>query len=239
MAPSSSRKTALVTGANRGLGLETARQLGKLGYDVIVAARQQKAADEAAASLRASGFTATGVALDVADAASIAACAKTVAQKHPTLDVLVNNAGIAGTSGFATPISEVRDADVVDVFTTNTLGPLRVTQALLPLLKKSTAPRIVNVSSGMGQLSEMAGGAASYRISKTALNAVTKLFAVELQDSTAKVNAVCPGWVRTDMGGPEAHRSVEEGASGIVWAATLPVDGPTGGYFRDGKRLDW
>ncbi len=116
---------------------------------------------------------------------------------------------------------------------------MRATQAFLPLLSKSAAARIVNVSGGMGQLSAMASGAAAYRLSKTALNAVTRLFAVELEGTGAKVNAVCPGWVRTDMGGPSAQRSVEDGAKGIAWAATLEVDGPNGGFFRDGKKLDW
>ena len=229
---------ALVTGANRGLGLETARQLGRLGYRVIVTARDQAKAAEAAAALAKEGLEAMPVALDVTAPATSAAAAAAVERRFGRLDVLVNNAGVAG-SGFETPVSKVTPDDILGTFKTNTLGPIQVTQAFLPLLRKSTAPRIVNVSSGLGQLSEMEGGAAAYRLSKTALNAVTKLFAAELKETPAKVNAICPGWCRTDMGGPGAHRSAEEGARSIVWGATLGADGPTGGYFRDGKPIAW
>lgn len=233
------KRVALVTGANRGLGRETAAQLAALGYRVVVAARDATQAETVTADLVRSGADASAVRMDLADPESIAKAAAEIARRLGRLDVLVNNAGIAGDSGFATPLSKTDVSDIERVFATNTLGSLRVTQAFLPLLAKSDAARIVNVSSGMGQLSEMAGGAASYRISKTALNAVTRLFAHELADTPAKVNAVCPGWVRTDMGGPTAHRSVDEGARGIVWAATLGADGPTGGFFRDGKAIDW
>ncbi len=229
---------ALVTGANRGLGLETARQLGKLGYSVVITARDKKKASEAAASLKADGIEAHAVALDVTAPATITAAVGEVEQLFGRLDALVNNAGVAG-AGFNQTMSQVAASDLIDTFKTNTLGPVLVTQAFLPLLKKSSAARIVNVSSGMGQLSDMANGAPAYRVSKTALNAVTKLFANELDGTTAKVNAVCPGWVRTDMGGASAERSIDFGAKGIVWAATLGADGPTGGFFRDGKRLDW
>ena len=232
------KKVALVTGANRGLGRETARQLGAKGYRVVLAGRQLKDAEDAAAELSKAGFEATAVRLDVTDLQTVEQAVSDLEQRFGRLDVLVNNAGIAGAA-FGTPASKVTADDVLSTFQTNTMGPLRVTQAFLPLLVKSAAARIVNVSSGMGQLSEMAGGAPAYRISKTALNVVTKLFAIELESTSAKVNAVCPGWVRTDMGGAKAQRSVEEGASGIVWAATLDADGPTGGFFRDGKRLDW
>ena len=234
----STQPIALVTGANRGLGLETARQLGKLGYFVFLTARDESKAAAAAASLVKDGIKAEALALDVTRPETIAAAAQVVEKRFDHLDALVNNAGVAG-GGFETPISQLSVDDVLQTFKTNTIGPMQVTQAFLPLLKKAKSPRIVNVSSGMGQLSDMQKGAPAYRVSKTALNAITKLFAIELQDIAAKVNAVCPGWVRTDMGGPSAHRSVEEGASGIVWAATLGTDGPSGGYFRDGKKLDW
>lgn len=236
MAIKSNNRIALVTGANRGLGLETARQLGNQGFNVIVTARTKAKASDAAATLAKQGIEAYPVAIDVTAPETIAAAAKEVAAKFGHIDSLVNNAGVIG-SGFETPIATVSSQEILDTFTTNTLGPILVTQAFLPLLKKSQAPRIVNVSSGMGQLSDMKGGAASYRISKTALNAATKLYANE--NPEMKVNAICPGWVKTDMGGAAAHRELDEGASGIVWAATLGEDGPTGGYFRDGKPLDW
>ncbi len=238
MTKNTTKHIALITGANRGLGLETARQLGRQGYQVIVTARDQNKAAATAAALAKENIEAFAVVIDVASPATIHAAAKLVGDKFPHIDVLVNNAGVAG-SGFQTPITDVTTTDILDTFHTNTLGPLLVTQAFLPLLKKSKTARIVNVSSGMGQLSEMESGAPAYRISKTALNAITRITAVELQDTNIKVNSVCPGWVRTDMGGPNAQRELDEGAGGIVWAATLEEDGPTGGFFRDGKRLDW
>jgi len=139
-----------------------------------------------------------------------------------------------------TSSSQNSPAEMVEAtFRTNTLGPYQTIQLAVPLMKRAGFGRIVNVSSGMGQLSEMAGGYAAYRISKTALNAVTKIFAEENMGTNVLVNSVCPGWVRTDMGGPGAQRTVEQGAETIVWAATLPDDGPTGGFFRDKKRIDW
>ncbi len=236
--PNQQKPVALVTGANRGLGRETARQLAQQGFAVVVAARSKESADQTAAELKQEGLEATGVALDVTVPDTITAAARDVTQRFGRLDVLVNNAGVAG-SGFTQPISTVTADDVTATFETNTLGPIRVTQAFFPLLKKSAAARIVNVSSGMGQLSDLGAGAPAYRLSKTALNAATKMFAIELDGTNAKVNAVCPGWVRTDMGGANAERSVDVGAKSIVWAATLGPDGPTGGFFRDGKRLDW
>jgi len=231
-------KIALITGANRGLGRETARQLGALGYHVLVAARRGDKAEAAVGELRAAGIKATALELDVDDPRSIRAAAARVEREVPRLDALVNNAGVV-LDGFSTPVSEVDAEVILKTFHTNTLGALQVTQVFLPLLKKSPAARIVNVSSGMGQLTGMNGGATAYRISKTAMNVLTRTFADELQGTAIKINSVCPGWVRTELGGPEAPRSVEEGASGIVWAAILTNDGPTGGFFRDGKHLDW
>jgi NAD(P)-dependent dehydrogenase (short-subunit alcohol dehydrogenase family) len=178
--------------------------------------------------------------LDVTDDASIRALADYLRQDLGRLDVLVNNAGIfpdpppgsGRDSVFAADLEAVRRG-----LETNVIGPLRVCQALIPLMNGHG--RVVNVSSGMGQLAEMNGCCPGYRLSKTALNAVTRIFADELKATGVKVNSVCPGWVRTEMGGEEAPLSVEEGAAGIVWAATLPEDGPTGGFFRQGQPIPW
>ena len=236
----SQSKLALVTGAYRGLGFETCRQLAESGYTVILTARDHAQGTRAAAALRDQGGDVRFQPLDVTDEASIESLAAYVRDNFPRLDVLVNNAGIfpdpepgsAAASVFEVELDSVRRG-----FETNTLGPLRLCQVLIPLMQGRG--RVVNVSSGMGQLAEMNGCCPGYRLSKTALNAVTRIFADELQQTGVKVNSVCPGWVRTAMGGPEAPRPVAEGAAGIVWAATLPDDGPSGGFFRDGLPIPW
>ena len=236
----SQSKVALVTGAYRGLGFETCRQLAESGYTVILTARHHAQGARAAAALRDQGSDVRFQPLDVTDEASIESLAAYVRDNFPRLDVLVNNAGIfpdpepgsAAASVFEVELDSVRRG-----FETNTLGPLRLCQVLIPLMQGRG--RVVNVSSGMGQLAEMNGCCPGYRLSKTALNALTRIFADELQQTGVKVNSVCPGWVRTAMGGPEAPRPVAEGAAGIVWAATLPEDGPSGGFFRDGVPIPW
>jgi NAD(P)-dependent dehydrogenase (short-subunit alcohol dehydrogenase family) len=224
---------ALVTGANRGLGRETARQLAERDYDVIVTAR-----DEAKARAAAEAIGGHPLALDVADPASIERAAAAVKEDPGALDVLVNNAGIGsdwGVSGTEPDFEAVQRT-----LETNFYGAYRVTVALLPLLRESEHPRIVNVSSGAGALSRMNGYMPGYRVSKAALNVVTRILSDELEDAGVKVNSACPGFVATDMGGPfGAKKTVEDGAAGIVWLATLPDDGPTGGFFRDGKPLDF
>jgi NAD(P)-dependent dehydrogenase (short-subunit alcohol dehydrogenase family) len=230
-----SARTALVTGANRGLGFETARQLGRLGHRVIAGGRDAAAADRAAATLREEGLDVIGFELDVASGAS---CDR-VGELGP-VDMLVNNAGIVAESrepsrsALSVPAERLREA-----FETNTLGAYRLSQALGPGMRDRGFGRIVNVSSGMGQLTDMWGGNPAYRISKTALSAVTRIFAQELAGAGVLVNIVCPGWVRTDMGGPGARLSPEEGVETIVWAATLPDDGPTGGFFRNKQPIPW
>jgi NAD(P)-dependent dehydrogenase (short-subunit alcohol dehydrogenase family) len=236
----SDRPVAIVTGAYRGLGLETARQLAQLGHTVVLTARRGPEGAAAAEGLSAQGLAARFHPLDVTDESSIQALAAHVRDTGGRLDVLVNNAGIfpdpppgsGGDSVFDAALATVRSG-----LETNALGALRLCQVLIPMMQGRG--RVVNVSSGMGQLEEMNGCCPGYRLSKVALNAVTRIFADELRNTGVKVNSVCPGWVRTDMGGESAPLSVEEGAQGIVWAATLPDDGPSGGFFRHGQPIAW
>ncbi|MGE5179475.1 MAG: SDR family oxidoreductase [Bacteroidota bacterium] len=226
------QRLALVTGSSRGIGLETARQLAARGYGVVVTGRTERAASSAARKIGASAFPR---ALDVADEGSIAALASWLAHEHGRLDVLVNNAGILHDEGGS--ILTLDRETFETTMRVNALGALLVTQAVVPLLRRSGSPRIVNVSSGAGQLSTMSTYAPGYSVSKAALNAITVLLAAALPE--ARVNCVDPGWVRTDMGGSGATRSVEKGAETIVWLATLPGNGPTGGFFHDRKRIAW
>jgi NAD(P)-dependent dehydrogenase (short-subunit alcohol dehydrogenase family) len=232
-----SAATALVTGANRGIGREVARQLADLGYSVLLTARDEAQARAAAAEITAeTGAPVHPLALDVSDPESVAAAAASVGAAPGRLDVLVNNAGVGldfGVSG-TTP-----DFDAIEqTLRTNFYGAYRLTVALLDLLRKSEHPRIVNVSSGMGGVTEMGGWSPGYRVSKAALNAVTRILSTELKDDGFLVNSACPGFVKTDMGAPMgANKSVQAGAAGIVWLATLADDGPTGGFFRDGKPI--
>ena len=236
----SDKPIAVVTGAYRGLGYETCRQLAELDYQVILTARKEEAGRAAAQALQSKGFDVDFQPLDVTSDASVRHLTDYIRETHGRLVVLVNNAGIFPDPAPWDGGSTVFDADMETIrsgFETNTLGPLRLCQSLIPLMQEQG--RVVNVSSGMGQLSEMNGCCPGYRLSKTALNAVTRIFADELKDTGIKVNAVCPGWVRTEMGGKEAPLSIEEGARGIVWAATLPEDGPSGGFFRYGEPIAW
>lgn len=231
---------ALVTGAYRGLGLETCRQLGARGYRIILTARRVAEGKAVEELLSARRLDVRFHPLDVTDEASIRALVDFVQTEYGRLDVLINNAGIFPDPDPVSSRSSIFEADLDSVrlgFETNTLGALRLCQLLIPLM--GGKGRVVNVSSGMGQLSDMNGCCPAYRLSKTALNAVTRIFADELRDSGVKINSVCPGWVRTDMGGPQATLEVAEGARGIVWAATLADDGPTGGFFRHGEPIPW
>jgi NAD(P)-dependent dehydrogenase (short-subunit alcohol dehydrogenase family) len=217
--------TALVTGANRGIGLEVARQLAARGHTVLAAARDPDAIPAIDGDVRP-------VRLDVTNQREIAA----VQRELDSLDVLVNNAAIHHDTWQRVLTA---DLDVVrEALETNTLGPWRLALAFSELLRASPHGRLVNVSSGAGALTGMGDGHPAYSISKAALNALTLMLAQALRRDRVLVNAVCPGWVETDMGGP-GGRPVADGAAGIVWAATLPDDGPTGGFFRDGRRIDW
>ncbi|HYI81469.1 MAG TPA: SDR family NAD(P)-dependent oxidoreductase [Thermoleophilaceae bacterium] len=224
---------ALVTGATRGIGREVARQLAERGYRVIVSARDLGKAEAFATEI---GGGALALELDVGDAGSIAAAVAAIGADPGRLDVLVNNAGVGLDWGV--PATDP-DFDVIEeTAETNLYGAYRLSVGLLPLLRASDHPRIVNVSSGMGGLTEMGGGSPAYRLSKAGLNVVTRMLSVELADDGFRVNSACPGFVKTDMGTPlGAWKSVEDGAAGIVWLATLPDDGPTGGFFRDGEPL--
>ncbi|QKG24301.1 SDR family oxidoreductase [Actinomadura verrucosospora] len=218
---------SLVTGANRGIGLEVCRQLAARGHEVLLGARDPAAAERAAKEVGA-----TPIVLDVTSAADV----ERVAAEVGRLDVLVNNAAITYDT-WQRP--STADLDVVrDAAETNLYGPWRLTQALLPALRRGAHGRIVNVSSEAASLAGMGSGTPAYTASKVALNALTRMFAAELASDGILVNAVCPGWVATDMGGP-GGRPVADGAASVVWAATLPDGGPTGGFFRDGRPVPW
>jgi NAD(P)-dependent dehydrogenase (short-subunit alcohol dehydrogenase family) len=229
-------KTVLVTGANKGIGHEVARQLAAKGFHVFVGARDAKAGRKAAEEIAKKCGKATFLEIDVADNDSFATAAHEFSNIEEHLDVLVNNAGIIVDGDDAN--SEINDELFRKTVETNTLGPLRVTRAFAPLLGKSKAPRVINVSSGGGQLTGGADGwAPAYCISKTALNGVT----VQLAEAMPKfaVNSVCPGWVRTEMGGENANRSVEEGADTIVWLAGEAPQDLSGKFLRDRKEIPW
>jgi NAD(P)-dependent dehydrogenase (short-subunit alcohol dehydrogenase family) len=230
-------RVALVTGANRGIGLEVCRQLAERDFVVLLTARDAGKANSAAKRL-AKGSAVEPLALDVASVSSIKKAAAKVARRYGCLEVLVNNAGINYDTWETVENADI-SGTVTETITTNLIGPWLVCQAFVPLLQKSRAGRIVNVSSESGSLANMGAGPPAYQVTKAALNALTRTLAGELRGSRILVNAVCPGWVATDMGGAGAPRSVGEGAAGIVWAATLPDKGPTGGFFRDGKPLPW
>ena len=230
-------KTALITGANRGLGLEVARQLADKNFHVLLTARRREAGEKAAASLQQSGAQISFVELDVASEESIRDAVPKIAAQIDHLDVLVNNAAILDDENLS--VFETTAATLQKVLLTNTVGPLLVAQAFLPLLRKSKNGRIVNVSSSADSLHEMGTYAPAYSISKAALNAVTRQLAAALQSNGIAVNSVCPGWVRTDMGGRHAPRPVERGAETIVWLATEAPQSLTGQFLRDRKAIPW
>jgi NAD(P)-dependent dehydrogenase (short-subunit alcohol dehydrogenase family) len=224
-------RVALVTGANRGIGREVVRQLLDHGFRTILTARDERAARAAAGQLGA-GF----LPLDVGDDASVERCFRTVEARHRRLDVLVNNAAIDYDTW-----QRGTDADLAVVhqaLETNLFGAWRTCQRSIPLMRRHGWGRIVNVSSEGGSLASMGGGTPAYSVSKAALNALTRVLAGELRGSGVLVNVVCPGWVATDMGGP-GGRPVRAGAASVMWAVLLDDDGPTGGFFRDGRPLPW
>ena len=244
---SQEKQVALITGANRGLGLETAKQLGATGVTILVGARQQSAAEETAATLRASGIDAYGLKLDVVSEEDRKAAAKYIAEKFGKLDILINNAGVAANTGFEPVNSQTSDSELERVFETNVFAVVALTRELLPLIKKSPAGRIVNLSSILGSNtlhadpnSPIAGFKSfAYDASKAALNTYTIHLAWELKDTPIKVNSAHPGWVKTEMGSDKAPMEIPEGAQTSVALATLPADGPTGRFIHLGNELPW
>lgn len=237
---SQSQKIALVTGANRGLGLQACKVLAELNYHVLLTSRNKDKGIKAADDLRNQGFNVIFHPLDVTDSDSIQVLAAFVQKQYSRLDALINNAGIFPDAGKGQPSNSIFDTSLDTVragLETNTLGALAMAQTFIPMMRGNG--RVVNISSGMGQLSDMNGCCPGYRLSKTAINAVTRIFADELQGTNVKINSVCPGWVRTDMGGANADRPIEEGVGTIIWLATLPDDGPSGGFFRDKQLIPW
>jgi NAD(P)-dependent dehydrogenase (short-subunit alcohol dehydrogenase family) len=240
-----SKTVSLITGANKGIGFEIARQLGALGHIVLLGSRDKKRGRTATDQLKAAGIDAHLMLLDVTHQPSIVRTALFIEQEYGKLDVLVNNAGAIHDRSLMA--AEIPLDTVREVFEPNFFGVIAVTQAMLPLLRKSAAGRIVNLSSALGSLtlqSDPNSGLGDFKFlgysaSKAAANAVTVVFAHEVRDTPIKVNAASPGWVKTDMGGPDAPGTPEQGADTPVWLATLPADGPTGGFFQDRKSLPW
>jgi NAD(P)-dependent dehydrogenase (short-subunit alcohol dehydrogenase family) len=234
------QRVAVVTGANRGIGLEVCRQLAGMGLQVVLTSRDEQRGGEAVDLLACDGLRADYCRLDASDRASIGAAAEFVGRSYGRCDVLINNAGVfPDRTERGTSILEAARDVLAEAMEINAFGPVFACQAFVPLMRRNDYGRIVNVSSGMGQLSEMSGQWPGYRLSKTALNAATRILADELKGTNILVNSACPGWVRTDMGGRDAERDVTQGAEGLVWLATLPDGGPSGGFFRDGKAIPW
>lgn len=235
------KKIAIVTGANRGLGLAASEALAQRGYKVVMAMRNPDKAQKELNALRLKNADVVPMKLDVSQEKSINEFVEAIQKEYGFVDVLINNAGILIDSedGGNTSVFKTKASTIQKTFNTNTLGPFLLTQKIFPLMKQEGYGRIVNVSSGMGQLSEPQSAYAAYRLSKTALNMVTNIFASEVGDADICVNSISPGWVRTDMGGPNADRSPEQGIKGIIWAATLPKGGPNGTFTRDGEKINW
>ena len=228
---------ALVTGANRGMGLETCRALAQRGYQVILTSRDQQLGQQATQPFVQQGLSVTSFALDVTNEGSIQHLQRVLEERFGGVDVLVNNAAIYPDKGRS--VLEVEPETFHATMETNFYGPLLLCQAWVPGMITRGYGRVVNVSSRAGQLSAMGDFAPAYSASKAAINALTRMVADAARGSNVLVNAVDPGWVRTRMGGPAASRSVEQGTDTIVWLATLPDGGPTGGFFHDRQPLPW
>jgi NAD(P)-dependent dehydrogenase (short-subunit alcohol dehydrogenase family) len=231
-------RIALVTGANRGIGHEICRQLANAGIQVAMTARDPAKGEAAAKQMASSGLKVAFHALDVTSDKSIASTVAWMGKTYGCIDILVNNAGVM-LDARGKPLLALDAATLRDTLETNLIAPLRLSQAVLPLMQKNGYGRIVNLSSTLGQLADMGGGTPAYRISKTALNALTRILAAECSTGNIKINSMHPGWVRTGMGGASAPKSVGEGADTALWLATLPDNGPTGGFFAERKSIPW
>ncbi|GIW21719.1 MAG: short-chain dehydrogenase [Candidatus Sericytochromatia bacterium] len=233
-----SSKIILVTGANKGIGLEIVKQLAELKHSVILTSRNENLGIKAVNSLKEKNLNVDYHQLEVTSDESIEKAFDYVKNKYGKLDVLINNAGVflenqENSSFFNCDIDIIKQTMEINFF-----GALKVSKKFVDLLKQSDDARIINMSSGMGQLSEMGGGYIGYRVSKTSLNALTRIMSNELRKYKIKVNTMCPGWVKTDMGGPNATRELPQGADTAVWLATVE-DCPTGKFFKDRKEIDW
>jgi len=233
----SERRIALVTGGNRGIGLEICRQLAKAGIRVLLGSRDAAKGVAAEKEMLAAGLGVEARELDVADDESIKQCMSWIRSDLGRLDILVNNAGIMVEENDADPEQEIKI--VRDTMQTNVYGPLLLSRLAIPIMKSRRYGRIVNLSSGMGSLADMGAGYIAYRMSKAGINVVTRVLAAETQGMGILVNSVDPGWVQTDMGGRGASRTVYKGAETPIWLATVPEGGPTGGFFRDRKAVPW
>ena len=230
-------RVALVTGANRGIGLEVCRRLAVMGMRVVLAARDEEKGKAARQTLREEGLDVATIRLDVDEPESIDQARRHIAEGYSRLDVLVNNAAVYLDEGVS--VFDLDEGRLDRTLTTNFWGPFRTCRAFIPLMMNRGYGRVVNVSSGSGSLADMTGTTAAYRVSKTALNALTRIFAAEVYAANVKVNSVCPGWVQTAMGGPFADRAVDDAAETIIWLATLGRRGPTAGFFRDRRSIPW
>lgn len=228
-------RTALVTGGNRGIGFQVCRQLGERGLAVVLTARDREHGMDAARILRKHGLEVSFEQLDVASADSVQECARRLASTGTDIDVLVNNAGIYPTMGFF----QVREDVMMRSLQVNMIGPWRTVLAFVPGMVRRGYGRVVNVSSGYGSINDGVPGPPAYSIAKAGLDAMTRSLASAVGHANVKVNAICPGWVATDMGGAGAPVSAEDAASNVVWAATLPDDGPTNGFFRNRRPIQW
>lgn len=243
MMKTTNQRLAIVTGGNRGIGKEISRQLAEKGLQVIITCRDEDKGRKAVEEMRQEGLSVEFQVVDVHDRKSIQDMIRRVEHDFGRLDVLVNNAGIIMDRGVS--VLDVEESVMKETFETNYFGALRMIQASVPLMKAHRYGRIVNISSGLGAFEilqgflGLKGSSSAYRISKTMLNALTCLAAQEVSEMGIKVNAVCPGRVQTDMGGADAPLTVAEGADTAVWLATLGEDGPTGGFFRERKRIEW
>jgi NAD(P)-dependent dehydrogenase (short-subunit alcohol dehydrogenase family) len=231
------KRTAVVTGANRGIGFETCRQLSQQGIITVLTSRDGSKGQAALDTLQKEGGELVSHQLDITDLESIHRLGAFIAEEYGRCDILVNNAGVfhdRGKSIFEVPIQILQETLEI-----NSFGALNMCRTFLPLMEKNDYGRIINVSSGMGMISTLTGYSSAYRLSKVLLNAMTRIMADEVKEKNIKINTMDPGWVRSDMGGPSAPRSLTQGADTIVWLANLPADGPSGGFFGDRQPIPW